>query len=123
MMCIPVIATDAPRAAFSRGVRRAWAAEVNRVLRETGDRERACKAGAVLIASALDCDAISHRVADAGWWGRWGTVLPAAAVTLPRDAEARRLNRDGTLDRMVEAILRDQAPGDRDWPMQNEVSQ
>jgi hypothetical protein len=117
-----VSTADAPRAACSRDVRRAWAAEVNRVLRQTGDRDQARRVGAVLVASALDCDALSATVRNTGIWGRSATPLPGAALTLPRAARNRSTNRDAARDRLVQAILRDQAPNDPDWPGQQDAA-
>jgi hypothetical protein len=105
-----VSAADAPRAACSRDVRRAWAAEVNRVLRQTGDRDQARAAGAVLVVSALNCDALCAALRNIGIWGRSATPLPRAALTLPRAARNRSTNRDGARDRLVQAILRDHPP-------------
>jgi hypothetical protein len=58
-----VHASQAPRAASSRAVRRAWSSEFNRVLRQTGDLDQARRAGAELIAAALDCDELAFSIA------------------------------------------------------------
>ena len=114
---------DAPRAASSRNVRRAWVTEVNRVLRRTGDRRQALEAGAHLIMAALDCDAlalmVSHAV-DQRHSARHANAAPP--VTLPQAARRRMEGRDGARDHMVQAILRGQAPGDPDWPGHCEVT-
>jgi hypothetical protein len=114
-----VHASDAPRAASSRAIRRAWASEVNRTLRRTRDRDQAFKDGAVLIMAAVDCDAFAAEVVKSGKWSRTGEQLPHAAFTaLPQATRDRDANRDGAKDRMVQAILRGRAPGDPEWPCQ-----
>src|SRR5207237_6595522 len=52
---------DAPPAASSRALRCLWAAEMNRVLRRTGDLDEARRAGAEMLVAALDCDALVYR--------------------------------------------------------------
>jgi len=102
-----VTPADAPRAAQSRAVRRAWASEVNQVLRRTGDLEKARRAGAMLIMAALDVDAITARACSTGRWGRQGVRLDLTTVNLPAAARRRSANDDGAGDRIIEAILND----------------
>jgi hypothetical protein len=98
--------SDAPRAARSRLMRRAWAAEVNRVIRRTGNPDAALRAGAGLIMAAIDCDAAAAaHVAKAG-----GRTAPP--LTLPMAARHRKDNDNDAGDRVVDAILNDE---NSDW--------
>lgn len=105
-----VAPADAPRAAQSRAVRRAWASRVNQVLRRTGNLEEARRAGAELVMAALDCDAITARAHFTGWWGRRGSGLDTATITLSPAARRRSANDDGAGDRIIEAIMNDEIP-------------
>jgi hypothetical protein len=101
----PVSPSDAPKAARSRLLRRAWAAEVNRIIRRTGDPDAALRVGAGLIMAAIDCDAATAaHVAKAG-----GRTAPP--LTLPMAARHRQENDDDAGERVVEAILKDEIPG------------
>ena len=102
-----VTLSDAPKATQSCAVRRVWASCVNRVLRQTGNLEKACRAGAALVMAALDCDAAGAHAGNTGWWSRRGVMLDSATITLPADARRRGSNEDGTGDRIIEAILND----------------
>ena len=105
-----VTPSDAPKAAQSRAVRRAWASCVNRVLRQTGNLEKARRAGATLVMAALDCDAAGAHAGNTGWWGRRGVILDPATITLPADARRREANKDGAGDRIIEAIMSNEIP-------------
>jgi hypothetical protein len=89
--------TGAPR-------HRGWAAEVNCVLRRTGDPEAARRAGAALVMAAIDCDAsTASHVAKAR--GR-----DAPPITLSRAARRRDTNDTGEGDRIVDALVNDETP-------------
>ena len=111
-----VTSTDAPKAAQSRAVRRAWASVVNQVLRRTGDLEGGRRAGAELVMASLDCDAIAARAHSTGWWGRRGSGLDTATVTLSAAARRRSSNDDGADDRIIEAIMKDEIPFEGSGP-------
>lgn len=100
----PVSAADAPKALKGRTLRRAWASEVNRVLRATGDLEAAREAGAELAVAAIDCDAgmAAHRKRAGGTWGE------PPPFTLSKAAKQRDQNVDGAGDRVRDAIMRDE---------------
>ena len=68
---------DAPRAASNRCLRRLWAAEVNRALRETGDPALARIVAARFLVAALD-------------YADTGEVVPDAPVTLAGAAGRRQ---------------------------------
>jgi hypothetical protein len=97
---------DAPTALIGRSARRAWASEVNRVARRTGDIDQAREAGAWLAMAAIDCDAaLASHIARAR-----GQRPPP--ITLSRDAERRRWA--GGDQRIADAIMRDE-PIDWTW--------
>jgi hypothetical protein len=94
---------DAPKALIGRSARRAWASEVNRVARATDDMTAAREAGARLAMAAIDCDAVtaSHVARARG--------QRAPPITLSQAAKRREANEGGARDRIVEAILNDEA--------------
>jgi hypothetical protein len=83
---------------------------VNRALKQGDSIEEARRAGAYLIMSAIDCDAV---VVAARNTGRRDGGLPTVAINLSRPAKRREANKDGAGDRMVAAILRNEIPGKR----------
>ena len=96
-------ARDAPKALIGRSVRRAWASEVNLVARATDDMTAAREAGARLAMAAIDCDATtaSHVARARG--------QRAPPITFSQAAKRREANEGGAGDRIVEAILNDDA--------------
>jgi hypothetical protein len=102
-----VRAADAPKALEGRTARRAWASQVNRVARATGDQEAARKAGADLAVAMIDCDAIAAAHVSRSRRRLAGGESPP--LTLPQAANRRGRNVDGAGDRVRGAILRDEA--------------
>jgi hypothetical protein len=101
-----VTPAEAPKAVKGRAARRAWASEVNRVARHTGDFEEARQAGADLAMAVIDCDA-----ALSAHGARTGGGRPPP-FTLSQAAKRREANDNGAGDRIKGAILRDEKP---DW--------
>jgi hypothetical protein len=88
---------------IGRLARRAWASEVNRVARATDAMAAAREAGARLAMAAIDCDAVaaSHVARSRG--------KRAPPITFSQAAKRREANEGGAWDRIVEAILKDDA--------------
>lgn len=93
-----VTSADAPPAAVNRALRREWVAIVNAALKYTGDPDAALRAGAEMLAAALDLDA-----KIAGLAGRRHGLPVATPLNLP--AGAIRLRARGDDDSAIEAIL------------------
>lgn len=104
----PVSAADAPKALKGRTLRRAWASEVNRVLRATGDLEAAREAGAELAVAAIDSDAAIAAHSKRSGRIRGSREVQMPPLTLPQAAKRRERNVDGAGDRVVDAIMRDE---------------
>ena len=97
---------DARKALKDRAARRAWASEVNRTARATGDQEAARKAGADLATAAIDIEAtLATHIKGTG--GR-----RAPPFTLSQAAKRREWNDDGAGERIRDALMRDEKP---DW--------
>jgi hypothetical protein len=92
----------APPATSNRALRREWAAVANTSVRRTGDPDAAQRAGAEMLAAALDLDA---RSTEPGCRDRKGRAPGfTSLISLPA-AVSRRARGEGDLTRAVEAIL------------------
>jgi hypothetical protein len=96
---------DAPPAAVNRSLRREWAAVANAALNRTGDPDAAQRAGAEMLAAALDMDS---RVAAIARRARKGRPPLDRVSHLPTGAIRRRARGDD--DSAIEAILAGATP-------------